>query len=286
MQYLYFFLSCAHVLPDKKRTRLLSVWIVNVDNSEGKNLDIVWKWNAQESNIPDDFKKHFRGMDECKTAQNGNWILMSSSAGGAAIIERSSEKCLFYARVPAAHSIELLPNNRVVVALSHNEKGDCIQLFDIERPNQVLFQDSLFWGHGVIWMENRQLLYALGFNELKAYSLKDWESNQPTLQMEKVWKLPTDDGHDLIRISENELGFTTSFGTYMIDLDTEKIVSFQPLEGKKFIKSFNYNKENGALSYTQAEIEWWTHNIYLENPKKTLTIDSINLYKVRPVIYE
>ena len=84
-------------------------------------------------------------------------------------------------------------------------------------------------------------------------------------------------------ISENELGFTTSSGTYVIDLDTEKIVSFQPLEGKKFIKSFNYNKENGILSYTQAEIEWWTHNIYLENPKKTLTIDSINLYKVRPL---
>ena len=143
---------------------------------------------------------HFQGMDECKTAKNGDWLLTSSSAGGAAIIERSSEKCLFYARVPAAHSIELLPDNRVVVALSHNEEGDCIQLFDINHPNQVLFQDSLFWGHGVIWMENRQLLYALGFNELKAYSLKNWKSEQPTLQMEKVWKLPTDDGHDLIRI--------------------------------------------------------------------------------------
>nr|WP_302825552.1 DUF6528 family protein [uncultured Bacteroides sp.] len=288
--FILFFVLCACTTGQKKNEIVVcgddKVWIVNVDNSEGKNLDIVWKWNAQESNIPDDFKKHFRGMDECKTAQNGNWILMSSSAGGAAIIERSSEKCLFYARVPAAHSIELLPNNRVVVALSHNEEGDCIQLFDINRPNQVLFQDSLFWGHGVIWMENRQLLYALGFNELKAYSLKDWESNQPALQMEKVWKLPTDDGHDLIRISENELGFTTSFGTYVINLDTEKIIPFQPLEGKKFIKSFNYNKKNRTLSYTQAEIEWWTHNIYLENPKKTLTIDSINLYKVRPVIYE
>ena len=288
--FILFFVLCACATGKKKNEIVVcgddKVWIVNVDNSEGKNLDIVWKWNAQESNIPDDFKKYFRGMDECKTAKNGDWLLTSSSAGGAAIIERSSEKCLFYARVPAAHSIELLPDNRVVVALSHNEEGDCIQLFDINHPNQVLFQDSLFWGHGVIWMENRQLLYALGFNELKAYSLKNWKSEQPTLQMEKVWKLPTDDGHDLIRISENELGFTTSSGTYVIDLDTEKIVSFQPLEGKKFIKSFNYNKENGILSYTQAEIEWWTHNIYLENPKKTLTIDSINLYKVRPVIYE
>ena len=146
--FILFFVLCACTTGQKKNEIVVcgddKVWIVNVDNSEGKNLDIVWKWNAQESNIPDDFKKHFRGMDECKTAQNGNWILMSSSAGGAAIIERSSEKCLFYARVPAAHSIELLPNNRVVVALSHNEKGDCIQLFDIERPNQVLFQDSLF----------------------------------------------------------------------------------------------------------------------------------------------
>lgn len=288
--FILFFVLCACATGQKKNEIVVcgddKVWIVNVDNSEGKNLDIVWKWNAQESNIPDDFKKYFRGMDECKTAKNGDWLLTSSSAGGAVIIERSSEKCLFYARVPAAHSIELLPDNRVVVALSHNEEGDCIQLFDINRPNQVLFQDSLFWGHGVIWMKNRQLLYALGFNELKAYSLKNWKSEQPTLQMEKVWKLPTDDGHDLIRISENELGFTTSSGTYVIDLDTEKIVSFQPLEGKKFIKSFNYNKENGILSYTQAEIEWWTHNIYLENPKKTLTIDSINLYKVRPVIYE
>ena len=254
--FILFFVLCACATGQKKNEIVVcgddKVWIVNVDNSEGKNLDIVWKWNAQESNIPDDFKKYFRGMDECKTAKNGDWLLTSSSAGGAAIIERSSEKCLFYARVPAAHSIELLPDNRVVVALSHNEEGDCIQLFDINRPNQVLFQDSLFWGHGVIWMKNRQLLYALGFNELKAYSLKNWKSEQPTLQMEKVWKLPTDDGHDL----------------------------------KKFIKSFNYNKENGILSYTQAEIEWWTHNIYLENPKKTLTIDSINLYKVRPVIYE
>ena len=46
------------------------VWIVNVDNSEGKNLDIVWKWNAQESNIPDDFKNTF---EEWMNAKLQKW---------------------------------------------------------------------------------------------------------------------------------------------------------------------------------------------------------------------
>lgn len=71
--FILFFVLCACATGQKKNEIVVcgddKVWIVNVDNSEGKNLDIVWKWNAQESNIPDDFKKYFRGMDECKTAK-------------------------------------------------------------------------------------------------------------------------------------------------------------------------------------------------------------------------
>ena len=75
--FILFFVLCACATGQKKNEIVVcgddKVWIVNVDNSEGKNLDIVWKWNAQESNIPDDFKKYFQGMDECKTAKNGDW---------------------------------------------------------------------------------------------------------------------------------------------------------------------------------------------------------------------
>ena len=74
--FILFFVLCACTTGQKKNEIVVcgddKVWIVNVDNSEGKNLDIVWKWNAQESNIPDDFKKYFQGMDECKTAKNGD----------------------------------------------------------------------------------------------------------------------------------------------------------------------------------------------------------------------
>ena len=38
--------------------------------------------------------------------------------------------------------------------------------------------------------------------------------------------------------------------------------------------------ENGGV-YTKAEINWWTHHIYQKNPDKVVTIDSLNVYKVR-----
>ena len=49
--FILFFVLCACATGQKKNEIVVcgddKVWIVNVDNSEGKNLDIVWKWNAQ-----------------------------------------------------------------------------------------------------------------------------------------------------------------------------------------------------------------------------------------------
>lgn len=259
--------------------------VVDLDRSDGKDVAVVWSWCSKGSDLPDEYEKYFASMDECKTEKDGKWILVTSSGGGAAVIERPSGKCLFYAgKVGGAHSIELLPGNRLAVARS-NEKGG-IDIFDLSESDKVLATYPFEWGHGVIWNAKRQLLYALGFNELRAYSLVDWKSAKPALKLEKTWKLPTDDGHDLNRISDDELGFSTSFGVYTINLNTEEIAPFKPLEGKKFIKSFNYDKKSGSLIYTQGEIEWWTHHVYLENPEKVLCIDSVNLYKVRPVVYK
>lgn len=34
---------------------------------------------------------------------------------------------------------------------------------------------------------------------------------------------------------------------------------------------------------TVAEERWWTHNVYQKNPDRMITIDSMQIYKVRPV---
>lgn len=257
--------------------------IIDVEKSDEKNVCVVWSWNVSDvaSEIPVEYQKYMVPLDECKPVDKGTKILLTSSGGGVLLLDRESKKSLFYAHVPMAHSADLLPNGRIVVALSTNLKGNSLELYDIKKSEQVLFRDSLYSGHGAVWMEANQTLYALGFSELRAYSLKDWETSTPTLHLEKVWKTPIKGGHDLLKVTDNELVFTGHEGVYWFNIAEEKFTPFMPLQDRKNIKSLNYEKETGYMVYTQAEVSWWTHHIYMENPEKVLTIEDINLYKVR-----
>lgn len=220
-------------------------------------------------------------LDECKPVNGGKEILLTSSGGGALLLDKETKQCRFYAHVPMAHSIEMLPGRRIAIALSTHPQGNSLELYDADKPAEVLFRDSLYSGHGVVWMEKFQRLYALGFDELRAYTLEQWETDAPLLKLEKTWKLPIDNGHDLVRLSDYELGFSGYEDVYKFDLANETFTLFQPMQGKKDIKSFNYDAETGYLVYTQAEVDWWTHHIYIEHPMKVLTLENINLYKVR-----
>lgn len=259
--------------------------VIDLDASTEDNVEMIWTWCSAGSDLPDDYERYFKGIDECKSVNDGKWVLITSSSAGAAIIERPSGKCIFYAgALGGAHSIELLPDDRLVVARSGEAGG--LDIFDREVSDKILATCPFAGGHGVIWIESRQLLYAIGDYELRAYSLEDWNTDSPKLKLEKTWELPTIGGHDLNRINDSRLGFTTVYGTYEINLDTEEITPFAPLKDVLNVKSFNYNEKTGSLVYTKAEIEWWTHHVYSENPDKVMTVDSVNMYKVRPVIYE
>ncbi|MGP1436330.1 MAG: DUF6528 family protein [Phocaeicola sp.] len=257
--------------------------IISPKQSQGEEAKVVWEWKVSDAvgQIPEKYQKLMIPLDDCKPIDNNNKILLTSSGGGAVLLDRTTKKCLFYADVPMAHSIEMLPNNKIVVALSTHPKGNSIELFDMNKPEQVLFRDSLYSGHGVVWMPKQHLLYALGYDVLRAYSLQDWNSEKPFLKLEKQWALPSEGGHDLVPISNKELIVTNHAGIFRFSAETSEFTSFEPLEGMDNIKSVNYDPESKRLIYTKAEISWWTHHIYLENPKQTFTIDSIKLYKVR-----
>ena len=62
---------------------------------------------------------------------------------------------------------------------------------------------------------------------------------------------------------------------------TESFSPFTPLVREKDIKSTNYDKDSQRIIYTKAEEGWWTFNIYLKNPDKTIKIPEIKMYKVR-----
>lgn len=264
-----------------------SLMIINIGKASMTNVPYEWEWNSADADdLSASVKSRLAGMDECKVVNEGDdQLILSTSSGGAAVIlSRNTKNCLFYAdNLQGPHSIELLPNNRVIIAGSDLSSGKNLWLYDRSRSNDPILIENLPGGHGVIWIESRQLLYAIGYDELRAYSLQDWNTDSPKLKIEKTWDLPTNDGHDLIRISDDKLGFTTVTGVYEFDINSETITPFEPLEGMVNIKSFNYEEETGYLVYTKATVSWWTYDIQIQNPDKVLHISDVNLYKVRTV---
>jgi len=258
------------------------VIVIDKKASDRENIKILWRWKVSEANdLPDTYQKLLIPTDECKPVDGAKKILITSSGGGVVLVDRKSKKSLFYAHSPMAHSAEILPNKRVVIALSTHAKGNSLEVYDLKESEKVIFKDSLYSGHGVVWMNNMKSLFALGYNELRRYSLKNWDSDTPELHIEEKWTLPDNGGHDLISISDTRLVITTTKSVWVFDIAEEEFAPFEPLKQMSNIKSVNYNDSTGDLVYTKGEISWWTHNIYCINPDKTLIIPGINLYKAR-----
>lgn len=259
------------------------VLILDRKKSKGADLDIIWAWRPSVAKgLPESHKKYFLTTDECKPVR-GNRLLITASSGGAILVNRKTKETLFYAHVPNAHSAAYLPGDRIVVALSTAPKGNSIQLFDVDQPDKVLFQDSLYSGHGAVWIPERRRLFVLGYDVLRTYSLSDWESDSPMLNKENEWRLPDSGGHDLYAVSKDQFLLSTSNSVWSFDVELGSFTPFGPLEDVKHVKSVNYDSNSGELVYTKGEISWWTHAIYFQNPHDTLRVNNINMYKVRVV---
>lgn len=171
------------------------VLIVDFEKSGDSIPVVVWTWDAHlAKDLPEEFRlKKFNSVDDCKSVNKGKQILVSSSSGAVGILEKESGKAVFYAGVPNAHSVEILPGNLLVAAASTNKDGNKIMLFDIDNPDKPVFTDSLYSAHGLVWDEKRKSLFALGYDVLREYKpvLKD------SLALKNEWKIPGMGGHDL-----------------------------------------------------------------------------------------
>lgn len=258
------------------------VLVIDRNASEKESVKVLWSWKVSDAtDLPQAYQKYLVPTDECKPVGEDK-ILITSSGGGVVLVDRKTKKSLFHAHSPMAHSAEILPGNKVVIALSTHEAGNRIEVYDLGKPETVIFKDSLYSGHGVVWNERLKSLFALGYDELRRYSLKDWNTGKPSLQLEQKWKLPDNGGHDLFLVSDKLLLLTTTESVWNFSIPDGKFTPFDLLSSADGnIKSVNYSAKTRELVYTKGEISWWTHNIYLKNPDKTIIIPDINVYKVR-----
>lgn len=258
------------------------VLVIDRDASDKENVKVLWSWKVSEAtDLPPAYQKYLVPTDECKPVGDDK-ILITSSGGGVVLVDRKTKKSLFFAHSPMAHSAEILPGNRVVIALSTHDSGNRLEVYDLNQSEKVVFRDSLYSGHGVVWNEKLSSLFALGYDELRRYALKDWNTDRPSLQLEEKWKLPDDGGHDLLLVSDKRLLLTTTKSVWNFNIADGKFTPFEMLSSVGGnVKSVNYSDKRNELVYTKGEISWWTHNIYLKNPDKTIILPDINVYKVR-----
>ena len=259
------------------------VRIIDMAESDSTDIKEVWRWDKDDPqvNLPKGYDMLMRNLDECKFVDNNTKMLLTASGDGMMLLDIETKDILCYAHVPMAHSADLLPNNRIAVALSIHNKGNALEIYDIDTPEKVVFRDTLYSGHGVVWNEKRQRLYALGYKELKEYELVDWNTDQPSLRQVKMWEIPMESGHDLSPVDDNRMLVSAHEGVMWFDIDKEEFSPFEPLSNVENVKSVNYDPETQRLIYTKAEINWWTHHIYQENPDKVIKMDSLKVYKVR-----
>lgn len=240
-------------------------------------------WRADRSTgMPPALVPAFRTTDDCKPIDGGARILVTSSSSGVAIVERDSGDTLFHASVPNAHSAEVLPNDRLVVAASDAPDGDRLVVFDRKGGPTPRLSVPLDSAHGVVWVEAERTLWALGRSELQAYELVTWDTPRPSLKLRETFALPSDGGHDLSAApGADTLIVTTNREVLAFDRRDRRFGPFEPLASHAAVKSVNIDPGTGRIVFIQADRpEWWSHTVRFIKGPATLTLPD-RLYKAR-----
>lgn len=257
------------------------VFIIPSKAGEITDANWMWRWHPDDSpEIQADQKRWFRSCDECKPIGKES-ILIVSSSGGIALIDRADKKCRFLAFAKNAHSACLLPGNRVAVAASAGGDETLIFQIDPERvfQSEPLARAPLPGGHGAEWDRKRNRLWMLGESKLELIKL----TGDHQIVVEKTWELPSPGGHDLSPSKDGKSYFITSnTQVYLFDKATGEF-QIEPVLGDfKKVKSVDEHPVSGKIVFHKGTPEnWWSETIRFRGSEDTIQIPGKRLYKAR-----
>ena len=279
---------CLSVGPARANDRLIccgaaEVFIIELSQDSSEAPEVVWSWSAEDSpEIPEAGKRSFASTDECKPV--GEFLLITSSSGGVALVRRSDKSCVFYTQAKNAHSACLLPDYRVAVASSFG--GDELLIYELTKPDgrqaKPIASIPLRGAHGAVWDDERSRLWALGSDELLLVKIGD-NTTRPILNVDQRIELPSPGGHDLSRSREaSTLFVTTNKHVYRFD---RKDSRFQPdpvLADRVKVKSVSEKHQTGEIVYHQGTPEnWWSDTIRFVGERPAIQLPDRRLYKIR-----
>jgi len=260
------------------------VFALRVSGPDRISTNKVWSWRAADCpNLPENLRDKFGTTDECKPVEGGKKILITSSGGGVALVERGTGKVLFSAFVGNAHSAEMLPRNRIVVAGSTHAEGNRLAVFDLGQPGGPVYTTELHAAHGVVWDEKREVLWALGYEELNSYRLVNWASPEPKLHMSNSYPLPDPAGHDLQPTPTCDI-LVLSTGSHVYVFDPERRAFFPHVTwgNKGGVKCVSIHPKTKQTALIQGDDRrWWSDTVQWLDFEEALKLPGQRLYKAR-----
>src|SRR5262249_13438957 len=121
------------------------------ESAEGWKETWRWKaWDASADLSPAFRKKLLDHVDDCKPLSGGRSIMITASTGGVILLNAEDNSVRFATVANNAHSVEVLPDLRLVIAVSVGDKGNGFQVYDL-KSGQPMFQVPAHSAHGVVW---------------------------------------------------------------------------------------------------------------------------------------
>jgi hypothetical protein len=258
------------------------VFILPAGKDAPTEADRVWRWKAADSpEIPAEHHAKFRSTDECKPV--GDFILITSSSGGVALVRRADKRAVFFTTAKNAHSACLLPGRRVAVCSSFG--GDELLIHSLDKGGAdapPLAKIPLHGAHGALWDKPRKRLWALGDKELLLIEIRG-EAPATEIVVERKWPLPTGGGHDLSFARDGKaLLLTTVKSVYRFDTTAFEFSPYPGLAGLEHVKSVDEHPATGEVVFHRgAGKNWWSDTIRFLAPARTVRLEGERLYKIR-----
>lgn len=258
------------------------VFILQIYEDTTVSPKLAWSWKAEDSaEIPAASRGTFASTDECKAV--GEFILITSSSGGVALIRRRDKSCQFLTYAKNAHSACLLPDYRVAVASSFG--GDELLVYKLAKPNgspaKPMAAIPLRGAHGTVWDKELNRLWALGSDELLLVDIGD--EQEPKLRVDRRFDLPTPGGHDLAQTRDKSvLWVTTNKHVYRFSKKNGRFAADPTLADQPKVKSVCEHPRTGEIVYHQATPKhWWSDTIRFVGDRKAIQLPGRRLYKIR-----
>ncbi|MDF3078449.1 MAG: hypothetical protein K0S09_2338 [Sphingobacteriaceae bacterium] len=268
-----------------KRCAILAEQSVNrIAIADLDKQEIVWSWYPNKAGINSNHLSWFRAPSDAKVVYGGQFILMTASGGGVALIRIADKKAVFYAYAGSnPHSAELLPDGNIVTASS---TGNYLKIFSVDtlQSSDKVYSKTIpiAFGHNVVWDKKNRVLWSAANDQLKRY-IYNFNKHQPDLILKGSIPLPGSEAHDLFPVyGENALWLSNPTGVYKFDVATRKIQQIPNLFHD--IKSVTSGPKDYPVMITHPDTtpkSWWTDEVNSLDGKVLFKSTGLKIYKAR-----